>query len=141
MPSLALGGGPQTPRDCRRFVNETATGWGVRGDQLDVARLLATELVTNAMLHGAPPIRISAHRSNAVVRIEVSDASPQLPLPRPFDVEAPTGHGILLVERLARRWGVEPVDTGKTVWFEVIGSTTVTAPQAAAALPSQAIQA
>jgi anti-sigma regulatory factor (Ser/Thr protein kinase) len=120
VPSLDLDGGPYSPRDCRRFVNETAQGWGVRGDQLDVARLLATELVTNAILHGAPPIRISASRAHAVVRIEVSDANPQRPIPRPFDTEAPTGHGILLVEKLARRWGVETDDAGKTVWFEVI---------------------
>ena len=70
MPSLDLDGSPRSPRDSRRFVNETAQDWGVHGDQLDVARLLATELVTNAMLHGAPPIRIAAHRSNSVVRIE-----------------------------------------------------------------------
>jgi hypothetical protein len=53
------------------------------------------------------------------VRIEVSDASPQRPVPRPYDTDAPTGHGILLVERLARRWGIDSHDDGKTVWFEV----------------------
>ncbi len=124
MPSLELDGSPHSPRDSRRFVNETARSWGVEGDQLDVARLLATELVTNAMLHGAPPIRIAAHRANAVVRIEVFDGSPHRPTPRPFDAEAPTGHGILLVDRLARRWGVDSHDGGKTVWFEVTGSAT-----------------
>jgi anti-sigma regulatory factor (Ser/Thr protein kinase) len=119
VPSLDLDGGPHSPRASRRFVNKTAQGWGMRSDQLDVARLLATELVTNAMLHGAPPIRISASRTSAVVRIEVSDASPQRPVPRPYDTDAPTGHGILLVERLARRWGIDSHDDGKTVWFEV----------------------
>jgi anti-sigma regulatory factor (Ser/Thr protein kinase) len=119
VPSLDLDGSPHSPRDSRRFVSETAQAWGVRGDQLDVARLLATELVTNAMLHGAPPIRISASRTSDVVRIEVSDASPQRPVPRPYDTDAPTGHGILLVERLARRWGIEAQHDGKTVWFEV----------------------
>jgi anti-sigma regulatory factor (Ser/Thr protein kinase) len=134
VPSLDLDGSPRSPRDSRRFVNETAQDWGVHGDQLDVARLLATELVTNAMLHGAPPIRIAAHRSNSVVRIEVSDANPQPPLPRPFDAEAPTGHGILLVERLARRWGVDARDDGKTVWFEIARSGT--APTDAASTPT-----
>jgi anti-sigma regulatory factor (Ser/Thr protein kinase) len=119
VPSLELDGSPRSPRDSRRFVNDTALDWGIHGDDLDVARLLATELVTNAILHGAPPIRISARRSHGVVRIEVWDASPLRPHPRPFDAQAPTGHGILLVERLARRWGVDVGDTGKSVWFEV----------------------
>jgi anti-sigma regulatory factor (Ser/Thr protein kinase) len=123
VPSLELDGSPHSPRNSRRFVNDTAQSWGVQGDELDVARLLATELVTNAMLHGAPPIRVSVQRSNAVVRIGVFDASPQQPSPRPFDAEAPTGHGILLVERLARRWGVDAGNEGKTVWFEVMSTS------------------
>ena len=124
MPSLDLDGSPHSPRASRQFVNETAQAWGLNGDQLDVARLLATELVTNAMLHGAPPIRIAAHRARAGACIEVSYGSPQRPAPRMFDTGAPTGHGMLLLERLARRWGVDSTDGGKTVWFEVNRSAT-----------------
>ena len=119
MPSLELDRTPRAPRDARRFVDAALDAWGVGGDRRDAVRLLATELVTNALLHGAPPIRIDVKRAGVTIRVSVHDGSPNPPFPRPFDVEAPTGHGMLLVERLSRRWGVEATEEGKVVWFEL----------------------
>ncbi|EYT83913.1 regulatory protein, partial [Streptomyces sp. Tu 6176] len=59
------------------------------------------------------------------VRIEVTDArGEQLPTTPPYpegpSTEAESGRGLLLVEALADRWGVQPYPPGgKTVWAEI----------------------
>jgi len=119
VPSLELGASPRSPRDARRFINDAIDAWDVAGDARDVIRLLTTELVTNAMLHGTPPIHVDVTRNGSTIRVEVADTNPAPPVTRPFDPAAPTGHGLLLMERLAARWGVDARAGGKSVWFEV----------------------
>ena len=84
--------------------------------------LLATsEVVTNAVEHGAPPIDLRVDAAEARVRVEVCDASPMPPRTRD-DEPGPTevrGRGMTIVERLTDRWGVEPRADGKAVWFEL----------------------
>lgn len=119
MHSLELAANPRSPRDARRFINDAIDEWGVSGDARDVLRLLTTELVTNAMLHGTPPINVGIDRNGATIRVEVADTNPHPPVTRPFDPSAATGHGLLLMDRLAARWGVDTQPDGKCVWFEV----------------------
>ncbi|HWC78638.1 MAG TPA: ATP-binding protein [Pseudonocardiaceae bacterium] len=88
-----------------------------RGDAL----LVVSELVDNAREHGAAPVgariwRVAAGRR---LRVEVRDASTELPEPhnpRPTDVR---GRGLLLVEALASYWGVLSGGRGKIVWAEI----------------------
>ena len=89
---------------------------------LEDVRLLVTELITNALRHGAltPGDRVSVKASvdRGVVRLEVTDPG------RDGDVEIREpgprggGYGLFLVERLARRWGVDRRE-GTTVWCEL----------------------
>lgn len=84
--------------------------------------LLATELVTNAVLHGAPPITmtIEVTGSPPVVRISVTDCNQRAPQLRSSDRGAIAGRGLSVVDALASRWGVQRLPTGgKTIWFEV----------------------
>src|SRR5206468_2951238 len=83
------------------------------------AELLVSELVTNAVLHARTDLTVAVERRGENVRVSVSDGSARQPRLRHHSVEAGTGRGLLLVERMARRWGVEPAGTGKVVWFEV----------------------
>ena len=85
----------------------------------DTLQLLVTELVTNAIIHTASDVHLRITDLADGLRVEVSDAaiagdglSAQLPPPT-----SRTGRGLLLVERLARRWGVSESVAGKTVWF------------------------
>ena len=119
MPSLELSASRRSPRDARRFINDAIDAWGVAGDARDVIRLLTTELVTNAMLHGSPPINVDVTRNGSTIRVAVTDTNPMPPVIRPFDPAAATGHGLLLLDRLAGRWGVQTDAVGKSVWFEV----------------------
>ena len=85
----------------------------------DTAALLTSEVVTNAVLHAAGAIDVHVDLRDDVVRVSVSDEGRGLPVRKSDASEATTGRGLLLVERLAHRWGVDRHERGKTVWFEV----------------------
>jgi len=102
----------------RRFVSETMSGWGCV-DSIPDAELLVSELVTNAVLHARSATEVTIERDGATVRISVHDASTARPRLRNYGPEAVTGRGLLLVDRIASRWGVDPEAAGKWVWFEI----------------------
>ena len=107
------------PRAARRFVTEVLDGWGHRGSLLEDARLLATELATNAVLHARSPFSVSVRRHGSGVRLSVDDASHVRPtLREPRGLES-SGRGLQLVAAIAARWGVDLTDDGKTVWAEL----------------------
>lgn len=91
----------------------------------DTVTLVVAELASNAALHGHVPgrdfeLRLTYDRSAGLVRVEVSDTHPELPKPmgRPT-ADADSGRGLLLVEAVAARWGVDGrTGPGKTVWAE-----------------------
>ena len=82
--------------------------------------MLVSELVTNALLHGRPPI-VSQIRclEQDGLWVGVSDASPLPPVPLDREVAAAHGRGMALVNMLSDDWGVEPAEPGKRVWFRV----------------------
>ncbi|MGH8823338.1 MAG: ATP-binding protein [Jiangellaceae bacterium] len=108
----------EVPR-VRRLVGGTLHSWGLTGAQ-DVTLLLVSELVTNALHHGLPPLELRLSADDGCVRVEVFDAAgdhePALEFP-PLD--AVHGRGIEIVAALASRWGSAPAPMGKVVWFEV----------------------
>jgi anti-sigma regulatory factor (Ser/Thr protein kinase) len=87
-----------------------------------VVELLVSELVTNAVRHGASDphesILMRAHRTDGSVRVEVCDEGSGFPQrgEHPDDLE-PGGRGLMLVDKLASRWGVAP-GRPSCVWFE-----------------------
>ena len=90
----------------------------VADGKLETVRLLVSEVVTNAVRHGASRAPLQVHASwNSEIRIEVVDlGSGFTPSPRAGELEQPGGFGLFLVGRLADRWGVETDHTTK-VWF------------------------
>jgi len=87
---------------------------------LDVAELLVSELVTNALRHGSPPITMEVScLGEQGLRVRVSDGVPGAPLVRHVDADSESGRGMLLIAALAAQWGVEPGLAGKAVWFRV----------------------
>lgn len=113
---------PSAVPTARRFASQAVASYGGNAEVLDKTRLLVTELTTNAVLHAHSPIRLSVEPLQDAVRIEVrdDDPSPLQPPCRP-DPEATSGRGLWLVSSLARSWGVNRNEKGKTVWFEVDG--------------------
>ena len=93
-------------------------------DRSDVSRaaaeLVASELVTNALLHGGGCAYFEVHPLSDGVRLEVTDENRRAPLVALASTETMTGRGLHLVRRLAARWGVEPASDGKKVWAEIL---------------------
>jgi anti-sigma regulatory factor (Ser/Thr protein kinase) len=91
--------------------------------QRDVLELLTSELVTNAVRHGASDphesILLSARRLNGTVRVEVCDEGTTAfeADGEGTDLMEPGGNGLVLVEALASRWGVNRGQP-QCVWFE-----------------------
>jgi DNA-binding NarL/FixJ family response regulator len=106
-------------RLARRFVDEVLSRW--RCEQLlDDVQLLVSELVTNAVVHAGSEVEVAVRLLADSVRIEVVDRAPASSLrPSAPSDESESGRGLLLVETIASAWGVEALDDGKSVWFEI----------------------
>lgn len=118
---LALTSSTGAPGAARRFVRARLgpSHGDAAGDAVDVAELLVTEVVTNAVVHGAPPLVLELECDDVRVRVRVDDASSSLPAPRRASDEDQGGRGLVLVDVLSAAWGVETAATGKRVWFTV----------------------
>jgi anti-sigma regulatory factor (Ser/Thr protein kinase) len=111
-------------QDARRWVVEICTDIG-RPELVECAQLGVSELVTNALLHGEPPITVRVRGTREHPRVEVRDSSleqpilPHQPLDRPQtdDLLLTFGRGLSIVARSSDAWGAEIEDDGKVVWF------------------------
>ena len=83
------------------------------------AALLTSELVTNAVLHAATPLCITLHILPDRIRVDVADGNPSFPSIKDYGRDAATGRGLTLFNTLASNWGVQAVEDGKIVWFEL----------------------
>jgi anti-sigma regulatory factor (Ser/Thr protein kinase) len=114
---LELAARPDTARRARRFLRDRMREWRL-GVQADVALLLVSELVNNAVLHARTDIAVVVHVAGGRLRVAVHDGSPaDVRIRRGGGGDA--GRGLLLVERLSDGWGVERTGSGKGVWFEL----------------------
>jgi anti-sigma regulatory factor (Ser/Thr protein kinase) len=107
---------PVRVRHSRELVREALATWGL-SHLADTVELLVSELVTNAVRHGAGDIGLRLIRTDSLL-CEVRDDGYELPTLRRADVTAENGRGLQLVTALAERWGTQRTPTGKVVWFE-----------------------
>jgi anti-sigma regulatory factor (Ser/Thr protein kinase) len=119
---IELDGDPDAPARGRHAVTEVLDGWGCAADTRADLLLVVSELVTNAVVHGAEPIRVTVVRAPQRVRVEVTDGAPDSSPrndPRP-PRDAENGRGLSVVTRLAVAWGWRATPgSGKTVWAEL----------------------
>ena len=118
-----LRGGPDAAANARERL--AALGEPLSPPMEAKVSLLLTELVTNAVRHGGArngePVTVTVEHWPGLLRVAVSDPGPGFrwrpPEPRRPPEEG--GYGLVLVDRMARRWGVEPGADSTTVWFEL----------------------
>ncbi|MFJ9745495.1 phosphatase [Streptomyces sp. WAC 01325] len=101
----------------RSDVSRKLTDWGLE-ELAFVAELVVSELVTNAIRYGRPPIRLRLIHDRSLL-CEVSDAGSTTPHLRRARVFDEGGRGLLLVAQLAGQWGTRHARRGKTVWAEL----------------------
>jgi CheY-like chemotaxis protein/anti-sigma regulatory factor (Ser/Thr protein kinase) len=102
----------------RRFVEATLHEWGCTEPLAD-ALLVASELVTNAVLHAETACRLTLRLAEGVLRIEVGDHGPGSPELRSQPLSEPGGQGLRIVSALSSAWGIDPDPPGKSVWAEL----------------------
>jgi anti-sigma regulatory factor (Ser/Thr protein kinase) len=115
LPSL-----PESASRARRFITDFCQAAKLPADMCHTAALLVSELVTNAVIHGRTSATIEVHQPPGTLRVAVRDDNPVLPpvgeLP---SLTAESGRGLTIVSVLADNWGIEAVEGGKAVWFEL----------------------
>jgi anti-sigma regulatory factor (Ser/Thr protein kinase) len=102
------------PRQARAAIRDQLSD--LSAERLETAVLLISELVTNAIMHGAGRIVMTIERDGSLTRFAVNDEGDGTPHVRD-DPGPEGGWGLRLVEQLAARWGLRRTGTG--VWFEL----------------------
>ena len=88
------------------------------GVEYDVARIVTSELATNAVIHAQTPFRVSVAVQPGKIRLEVEDGAGVQKIATEMSSDR-TGRGLLLVESAATSWGVEHRGEKKAVWVEL----------------------
>ncbi|MGH9189259.1 MAG: ATP-binding protein [Acidimicrobiales bacterium] len=115
----ALPGLAASAREARTFVRSSLAEMGL--DALaDTAVLLVSELVANVVLHASGDMEVMVSPTASGVIVRVHDGLGELrPTRKRYSETATTGRGLMLVDALAHRWGIDRDGAGKLVWFEL----------------------
>jgi DNA-binding NarL/FixJ family response regulator/anti-anti-sigma regulatory factor len=113
---LALGPVPTATAAGRRFVQEVCGRWGLQ-ELAEPAALLASELVTNAVVHAGTAMELRVELLGPHLHVAVKDQNPDIPQVPAAKQGAHRGHGLRRVDQVATAWGVDEDGTGgKVVW-------------------------
>jgi anti-sigma regulatory factor (Ser/Thr protein kinase) len=117
----------QAPGAARHSLGAELTRWGACSEDVDVAKIVVTELVGNSVIHSecADDVEVCAEWRDQRLRIEVTDAGAKDPpeLPGRFaGTDAASGRGLQIVDALTEDWGASASPGVMTVWA-VIATT------------------
>ncbi|MBW5485720.1 SpoIIE family protein phosphatase/ATP-binding protein [Streptomyces bambusae] len=107
---------PSAVGTVRAEVGEKLTEWGLEALSF-TTELVMSELITNAIRHGSPPVRVRVIRDLSLT-CEVSDGSSTSPHLRYAATTDEGGRGLFLVAQLSRRWGARYTGAGKVIWVD-----------------------
>lgn len=117
---LTLGREADAVPKARRFVGSSLGG--EPPGTVHAVELVVTELVTNALFHGRPPVHIRLIDLGGSIRVEVEDTGADLPVLGIRDHDSMTGRGLAVVAALSSSWGIDTGRAaGKVVWSQVGG--------------------
>jgi anti-sigma regulatory factor (Ser/Thr protein kinase) len=118
---VPLACGREAPRCARVQVEAFLEAHGLDGEVRLVALVIVSELVTNAVEHGAEPITIEVAIRDDTLRFEVCDGDDRTGVVAVRSTRGgdTNGRGLAIVGSLAQRWGVRSHRGGKSVWAEM----------------------
>jgi serine phosphatase RsbU (regulator of sigma subunit)/anti-sigma regulatory factor (Ser/Thr protein kinase) len=108
----------------RHFLRDLLHQWDL-APLMDDLLLMASEVVTNALIHAQSEVDMRIREYPDRLRVEVRDSDPRPPVPTAIltdevnNQDAESGRGLLIVDGLASAWGSSPAGRGKTTWFEI----------------------
>ena len=108
--------GREAPMRAREFLR-AASCVSHHSEVVEDAVLLVSELVTNSVVHGGPPVIVAVDCDGDALQVRVRDGSPVLPARRTAGHGEEGGRGLALVDTMSADWGVDPQPDGKHVWF------------------------
>ncbi|MGW1407078.1 SpoIIE family protein phosphatase [Streptomyces sp. NPDC002403] len=106
-----------TPGIARTLVRDRLDGWHLDEETIEATELIVSELVTNAVRYGTPPLRLRLILDRTLT-CEVHDSSPVAPHLRHARTIDEGGRGLFIVSQLAAHWGIRYGTDGKTLWTE-----------------------
>jgi anti-sigma regulatory factor (Ser/Thr protein kinase) len=107
--------------DARHLVTAHLSERGLPEDVVDDATLVTSELVTNALRHGLPPVELRMRIESGDVLLEVRDRATYQPRELRPDDDDEHGRGLQIVAAVAARWGTRSTKHGKAVWCVLSG--------------------
>jgi anti-sigma regulatory factor (Ser/Thr protein kinase) len=120
--TLSLDAVHTAPAEARAVAGDAVRTWGL-DDLVLPTELVASELVSNAVVHAATRVDVLVRRySEHGLKIGVRDrcaSPPQLPTHAPSDVGERRGRGLFLVSVMAKRWGSLIGSADKVVWAAI----------------------
>ncbi|NGO46465.1 ATP-binding protein [Streptomyces ureilyticus] len=117
---IAVTGAPSAVAFARDRVIAHIQAWGVRlsEEEQDAIKLVASELITNAVVHATGFVTVGLYLNQERLLLVVHDCNPQPPRRQVTTEDDEGGRGLVLVEFLAARHGWQPTNNGKKVWAE-----------------------
>jgi len=100
----------------RAFTAKALAAWQIAADLVDDILLSCSELVTNAVEHGAGVITLVLRKVGAEVELRVGDEGGGTPEAHPFGARSARSRGLAIVQALSFEWGVRTEERGKSVW-------------------------
>jgi anti-sigma regulatory factor (Ser/Thr protein kinase) len=110
---------PSSASLARELVSSACRAWQLEA-LCDDLSLVVTELVGNAVRHAGTVVVVRLTHIEGGVRLEVNDGSTTPLRRRPAAPSDEGGRGLMLVDALSTRYGVEPATPGKRVWVELL---------------------
>jgi anti-sigma regulatory factor (Ser/Thr protein kinase) len=110
---------PAEVRRARGLARSAFQKWGMDAST-DDAVLVVSELVSNAVRHGAgDTVTVELIHHDDRLRVTVCDDDTGTVTPHPETAHGEDGRGLRIVERISLDWGVDYLPTGKAVWAEL----------------------
>ena len=106
----------ESPALAREYCDGVLAAAGCQGRFVTDARLVVSELVTNAVLHARTRIELNLVLTTQALRIEVTDLGSGQPRRTHWDAG---GRGLPIVDAIGEAWGIVEQGSGKTVWCEL----------------------